>query len=52
MQTTLSSQERVWQSSALLSPTKFLNRVATPIGDDIEPVEESRSDVEIVKRRR
>ena len=38
-------KKRVWQSSALASPTTTLNRDAVPIGDDIE-VEESRRDVE------
>ena len=37
---------RGWQSSALVSPIKTLNRDAVPIGDDIEPVGESRVDVE------
>ena len=37
----------VWQSSALVSPTKTLNRDVAPIGDDIEPVGESRADVEM-----
>ena len=32
--------ERVWQNSALVSPT----RDVSPIGDDIEPVGESRAD--------
>ena len=36
-----------WQSSALVSPTKTLNRGLAPIGDDIEPVGESRADVEM-----
>ena len=36
----------MWQSSALVSPTTTLNRVVAPIGDDIEPVGESRADVE------
>ena len=36
----------MWQSSALVSPMTTLNRDAVPIGDDIEPVEESRVDVE------
>ena len=39
--------KRVWQSSALVSPTKALNRDVAPIGDDIEPVGESRADVEM-----
>ena len=30
--------KRRWQSSALESPTKTLNRDVAPIGDDIEPV--------------
>ena len=38
--------KRVWQSSALVRPTTTLNRDAVPIGDDIEPMEESRADVE------
>ena len=36
----------MWQSRALVSPTTTLNRDAVPIGDDIEPVGESRVDVE------
>ena len=36
-----------WQSSALVSPTKTLNRDVAPIGDDIEPVGESRAGVEM-----
>ena len=39
--------KRKWQSSALVSPTKTLNRDLAPIGDDIEPVGESRADVEM-----
>ena len=39
--------KRGWQSSALVSPTKTLNRDVAPIGDDIEPVVESRADVEM-----
>ena len=39
--------KRVWQSSALVSPTKTLNRDVAPIGDDIEPIGESRADVEM-----
>ena len=39
--------KREWQSSALASPTKTLNRDVAPIGDDIEPVGESRADVEM-----
>ena len=35
------------QSSARVSPTKTLNRDAAPIGDDIEPVGESRAVVEM-----
>ena len=36
-----------WQSSAIVSPAKTLNRDAAPIGDDIEPLGESRADVEM-----
>ena len=39
--------KRVWQSSALVSPLKSLNRDVAPIGDDIEPIGESRADVEM-----
>ena len=39
--------KRGWQSSALVSPTKTLNRNVAPIGDDIEPAGESRADVEM-----
>ena len=39
--------KRLWQSSALVSPTKTLNRDVAPIGDDIEPVEAPREDVEM-----
>ena len=39
--------KRRWQSSALESPTKTLNRDVAPIGDDTEPVVESRADVEM-----
>ena len=39
--------KRGWQSSALVSPTKNLNRDGAPLGDDIEPVGESRADVEM-----
>ena len=35
------------QSSALVSPTKTLTRDVAPIGDDIEPVGESRAEVEM-----
>ena len=34
-------------ASALVSPTKTLNRDVAPIGDDIEPVGQSRADVEM-----
>ena len=37
----------MWQSSALVSPTITLSRDAGPTGDDIEPVGESRADVEM-----
>ena len=39
--------KRGWQSSALVSPAKALNRDEAPIGDDFEPVGESRADVEM-----
>ena len=39
--------KRRWQSCALESPTKILDRDVAPIGDDIEPVGESRADVEM-----
>ena len=35
------------QGSALVSPKKILNRDVAPIGDDIEPIGESRADVEM-----
>ena len=38
--------EKEWQSGELVSPTTTLNREAVPIGDDIEPVGESRVDIE------
>ena len=38
--------KRVWQSGVLVSPTTTLNRDVAPIGDDIEPVVESRAGVE------
>ena len=41
--------KRVWQSSALVSPMITLNRDVAPIGDDIEPKEECRADVETGK---
>ena len=34
--------KRVWQSSALVSPTTTLSRDVAPLGDDIEPMGESR----------
>ena len=37
----------MWQSSAPASPTKTLNRDVTPIGDDVEPIGESRANVEM-----
>ena len=37
----------MWQSSALVSPTKTLNRDVAPIGDGIEPFGESRADVDL-----
>ena len=39
--------KRVWQSSALVSPTKTLNTDLAPIGDDIEPIKAPREDVEM-----
>ena len=39
--------KRGWQSSALVSPTKALNRDVAPNGDDIGPVWDSRADVEM-----
>ena len=44
LQRTVSSR---WQSSALVSPSKTLNQNAAPYGDHIEPVGESRADVEM-----
>ena len=38
--------KRAWQSSALVSQMTTLNRDVAPIGDDIEPIGESRADVE------
>ena len=40
-------EKRGWQSSALVSPTNTLNRDVSPIDDNIEPVGESRADVEM-----
>ena len=37
----------MWQSSAIACVTKTLNRDVAPIGDDIEPIGESRADVEM-----
>ena len=45
-ETNVSIWKRGWQSSALVSPTKTLNRDVAPI-DDIEPVGESRADVKM-----
>ena len=39
--------KRVWQSSALVSPTKTLNTDLAPIGDDAEPTEAPHEDVEL-----
>ena len=39
--------KRGWQSGAPVSPTKTLDRDAAPVGDGIEPVGESRADVEM-----
>ena len=43
--------KHVWQSSALVSSTKTLNRDVAPIGDDIEPIAESRADVGMRKMK-
>ena len=39
--------KRVWQSSALVSPTKTLNTDLAPIGDGIEPTDAPREEVEM-----
>ena len=39
--------KRVWQSSALVSPTKNSEDGSGPIGDDVEPIEAHREDVEM-----
>ena len=39
--------KRVWQSSALVSPTTTLNTDLASFGDDTEPVEVPREDVEM-----
>ena len=39
--------KRVRQRRALVCPTKTLNRDVAPIGDDIEPIGDSRADVEM-----
>ena len=39
--------KRRWKSSALVSRTKTLNRDVAPTGDGIEPVGETRADVEM-----
>ena len=41
------ARKRVWESGALVSPTKTLNTDLTTIGDDLEQVEALREDVEI-----
>ena len=41
------ARKRVWQSSALASPTKTLNTDLAPIGGDSEPTEALREDVEM-----
>ena len=38
---------RLWQSSALVSPTKILNMDLAPIGDDTELNEAPREEVEM-----
>ena len=40
------ARKRVWQISALVSPTKIMNTSLAPIGDDIEPIEAPREGVE------
>ena len=40
-------EKRRWQSSAIVSQTKTLNRDVAPIGDDIGTVGETRADVEM-----
>ena len=37
----------MWQSSAVESPTETLNTDLAPIGDDIEPIDVPREDVEM-----
>ena len=37
----------MWQSSAPVSPTRILNTDLAPIGDDVEPIEAPREDVEM-----
>ena len=37
----------MWQSSALASPTTILNTDLAPSGDDVEPIEAPREDVEM-----
>ena len=44
-------QSGMAQSSALVSPTKILNRDVAPIGDGIEPLGESRADVKWEMRK-
>ena len=41
------TRKRVWQSSGLVSPTKVLHTDLGQIGDDIEPIEVPREDVEM-----
>ena len=40
--------KRVWHSSTLVSPTKTLDKDVAPIGDDIEPIEALRENVEMI----
>ena len=42
-----SAVKRVWQSSALASPTKTLNTDLAPNADDVEPIKAAREDVEV-----
>ena len=39
--------KRIWQSIALVSPTKTLNKDLVPTGDDIEPIEVPHGDAEM-----
>ena len=41
------ARKRVWQSIAPISPTRALNTDLAPIGDDFEPIEAPREDIEM-----